>query len=174
MSAVPYAAQSGGQRLPDYDDLRAGRALAADFTNQGWRDHLGYADVPVFTPTEGGRELWRIAQPYDFVFFEHWATDTTGHRRQLGEAVKLLERFDAFLGGLLDAATLEETLIVVSSDHGNVEDCSHGKHTENRVPTLLLGAQRRVYAERVRGLTDFVGVIEDFLLGPRLPSSLAG
>jgi len=142
LSAVPYAATVGGQQLLTYDELCAGRALAADFTNVSWRTHLDYPDVPVYTPTEAGHQLWAIAQPYDFVFFEHWMTDVLGHRRQLEKAVAVLQTFDQFLAGLLDVADLENTLIIVGSDHGNVEDCSHGKHTENPALTLLLGAER--------------------------------
>ncbi|MEZ4711534.1 MAG: alkaline phosphatase family protein [Caldilineaceae bacterium] len=163
LSAVPYAATVGGQTLLNHADLLAGRGLAADFTNQGWRDDLGYADAPVFTPSQAGREMWRIAQPHAFTFFEHWHTDLLGHRGQLEQAVTILERFDGFLSGLLEAADLAQTLIIVSSDHGNVEDCSHGKHTENPALTLLLGAERQKYAEQVRGIDDFAGVIGDFL-----------
>ena len=163
LSAVPYAATVGGQTLLNHADLVAGRGLAADFTNQGWREELGYDDVPVYTPAAAGRELWRIAQPHHFTFFEHWHTDLLGHRGQLAQAVAILERFDGFLGGLLAAADLTQTLIIVSSDHGNVEDCSHRKHTENPALTLLLGAERQTYAERVHGIDDFAGVIEDFL-----------
>lgn len=169
LSAVPYAATVGGQALADHADLRTGRALAADFTNRGWVDMLGYDDVPVFSPEEGGREFWRIAQPYDFTFFEHWMTDLLGHRRQLEQAVEMLRIFDGFLDGLLQAADLEHTLIIVSSDHGNVEDCSHGKHTHNPAFTLLLGDRRRDYANRVTALTDFAPVIQDYLAGPNRP-----
>ncbi len=163
LSAVPYAATVGGQRLADLADLRAKRALAADFTNRGWRDVLGIEDVPIFTPQAAGAELWRMAQPYDFLFFEHWMTDLMGHRRQLAAAVEMLGVFDGFLGGLLDAADLEQTLIIVTSDHGNVEDCSHGKHTENPALTLLLGARRQAYASQVSALTDFAPIINNFL-----------
>ena len=163
LSAVPYAATAGGQQLLDYDDMLAGRALAADFTNLGWRRHLGYADVPVYTPLEAGRELWRIAQPYEFTFFEHWMTDLLGHRRQLAEAVQVLTTFDGFLAGLLEAADLSETLIIVCSDHGNVEDCSHGKHTENPALTLVLGAQRSEIAARIAALTDLAPAMLGFL-----------
>ncbi|GIV78233.1 alkaline phosphatase family protein [Litorilinea aerophila] len=163
LSAVPYAATVGGLSLQNHGDLVAGRALAADFTNQGWREHLGYTDVPVFTPGEAGRHLWQIAQPYHFVFFEHWQTDLLGHRRHLEEAVADLALFDAFLGGLMEAADLAQTLIIVASDHGNVEDCSHRNHTRNPALTLLLGASRERYAAALQDLTDFVAVIEDFL-----------
>ncbi|MCB0047423.1 MAG: alkaline phosphatase family protein [Caldilineaceae bacterium] len=168
LSAVPYAATAGGQALPDADDLRAGRALAADFTAQGWVDQLGYTDVPVLSPAAAGRDLWRIAQPYDFVFFEHWMTDVLGHRGQLEAAVQDLAVFDGFLAGLLAAADLSRTLIIVTSDHGNVEDCSHGKHTENPALTVLLGAERKQFARQIRDLTDFVPVILDYLTGCNL------
>lgn len=165
LSAVPYAATVGGQRLLNHQDLEAGRALAADFTNQSWRERLGYADAPVFTPRGGGAALWQLAQPYDFVFFEHWMTDVLGHQQQIDEAVAVLQRFDGFLAGLMDAANLSETLIIVSSDHGNVEDCSHGKHTQNPALTLLVGAERHRYAAQIETIADFAGVIEAFLAG---------
>jgi len=164
LSAVPYAAIVGGQPLPNAADLYAGRALAADFTNAGWRDQLGYADVPVYTPEAGGELLWQIAQAHDFVFFEHWITDLLGHRGQLVEAIANFQRFDSFLGGLLAVADLENTLIIVSSDHGNVEDCTHGKHTQNSVLTLLLGAQHGTYGATIFALTDFVPLIREFLI----------
>lgn len=163
LSAVPYAARAGGQELLGYEDLAAGVALAADFTNQGWRDQLGYVQIPVVAPIDAGRRLWEIARPHSFVFFEHWLTDLLGHRGRLSEAVADLQVFDAFLAGLVEAADLERTLIIVGSDHGNVEDCSHGKHTENPALTLVLGANRRAYARRIGQLTDFVPVIEEFL-----------
>lgn len=163
LSAVPYAATVGGQTLLNHADLQAGRALAADFTNRAWREELGYADAPVFSPHAAGRELWRLAQPYDFVFFEHWMTDVLGHRGNLAGAISTLEIFDDFLAGLAAAADLDETLIIVGSDHGNVEDCSHGKHTNNPALALLLGAEHAHYAAQISALTDYVPVILDFL-----------
>ncbi len=163
LSAIPYAATVAGQTLLDHLDLCAGRALAADFTGAGWRDELGYRDTPVYTPEEAGQQLWQIAQPYDFVFFEHWPTDVLGHAGNLAGAVANFQRVDGFLAGLLQAADLRNTLIIVSSDHGNVEDCSHGKHTENPALTLLLGEPRRHYADRIQRLDDFVPVILAYL-----------
>lgn len=165
LSAVPYAAQVGGQDLLTVDDLRAGRALSATFTAEGWRTELGYTDVPLYTAVEAGAQLWRIAQPYRFVFFEHWLTDYLGHHRNHAAAVANFEIFDAFLTGLLEAADLDQTMIIVSSDHGNVEDCSDRKHTENPALTLLLGAGRDAYADRIHQLDDFAPVIVDFLRG---------
>ncbi len=163
LSAVPYAALTGGQDLLTADDMRAERALSANFTGEGWRSELGYTDIPVYTPEESGAQLWRIAQPYRFVFFEHWLTDYLGHHRNHPAAVDNFEIFDGFLGGLLAAADLDQTLIIVSSDHGNVEDCTHRKHSENPALTLLIGAGRERVAGRVRRLDDFAPSIVEFL-----------
>ncbi|MBX3000961.1 MAG: alkaline phosphatase family protein [Caldilineaceae bacterium] len=165
LSAVPYAAQVGGQNLLTVDDLRARRALSATFTTEGWRTELGYTDVPLTTAAENGAQLWRIAQDYRFVFFEHWLTDYLGHHRNHAAAVENFDQFDGFLAGLLAAADLDETMIIVGSDHGNVEDCSDRKHTDNPALTLLLGAGRDTYADRIHRLDDFAPVIVDFLRG---------
>ena len=173
LSAVPYAATRAGQELLTYDDLRAGRALSADFTGEGWRSELGYHEAPVYTPQDAGKALWRLSQPHNFVFFEVWMTDMLGHARNRDGAVTFLARFDGFLAGLLAAADLTQPLIIVTSDHGTVEDCRHGKHTTNPALTLLLGADRRRYAAQIVDLTDFVPVINAFLGVPapeELPS----
>ncbi len=107
--------------------------------------------------------LWRLAQPYRLVFHEHWQTDLLGHHRALGEAVADLELFDAFLGGLLAAADLEETLIVVASDHGNVEDCSHSRHTLNPALGLLIGVRAGVRMPAPATLADIAPAILAFL-----------
>jgi hypothetical protein len=163
LSAVPYAATSAGQMLLNAGDLRARRAIAADFTNRGWIEYLGYSDVPVFTPEEGGAFVWELAQPYDFLFFEHWRSDELGHHRDLAGAVANFAIFDRFLGGVIAAADLAETMIIVASDHGNMEDCSHSKHTENPALTLILGAERRAAAQRIHSLMDFAPLVLDFL-----------
>jgi hypothetical protein len=165
LSAIPYAAASAGQALCTADDLLHARAIAADFTNAGWRTQLGFAAAPLLTPAQGGALVWQLALPHQFLFFEHWYSDELGHRRDLAGAVANFMTFDGFLGGLLDAADLAQTLIVVASDHGNVEDCSHGKHTENPALTLLLGAKRSEAGARIADLSDFAGVVLDFLEG---------
>ncbi len=163
LSAVPYAVTVGGQALLTADDLRAGQALAADFTNAGWRSDLGYSDTPVYTPEAAGQLLWTIAQEYDFLFFEHWYTDVLGHNADLTGGVANFQIFDAFLAGLLKVADLAHTLIIIGSDHGNLEDCRHGKHTENPALTLLIGADHERYGAQIHRLTDFVPLIETFL-----------
>lgn len=165
LSAIPFAAQSAGLRLQTYAELAAGTALSADYTGRGWREQLGYAEAPVYDAHEAGALLWQLAQPYGFVLHEHWLTDLLGHRQALADAVDDLALFDEFLGGVLQAADLDQTLIVIASDHGNVEDCSHGRHTTNAALGILAGSRDGVDVSGIGTLADIAPAIASFLCG---------
>ncbi len=163
LSAIPYAAQTGGLQLRTWRDMVAEQALSANFTGHGWRTQLGYPNVPLYSPQEAGAHFWRLAQPAHFTFFEHWQTDFLGHYRDFRGAIENFERIDGFLEGLLDVMDWQETLLIVASDHGNVEDCSIRKHTENCALTVLVGARAAAFAKRVQRLDNFADIITDFL-----------
>lgn len=163
LSAVPLAATSAGLSLMGADDLRAGRAVSPDFTGAGWRDHLGYADIPVLSLPEAGRCIAALAAGYDFSFFEHWPTDQAGHRGTLSEAIAHLEAIDAVLGGLLAAWDESRGLLILTSDHGNLEEKGHSRHTRNPVPTLLFGRDHARHAAAIHDLTDIAGVVRGCL-----------
>lgn len=139
-SAIPLAVTSAGVALKTSQDLLSGRAIAADFTAQGWRTQLGLKDTPVLTTREAGERLANLARGYDFSLFEYWLSDYAGHGQDMQAACSLLETFDQVLGGLLDAWDDRSGLILFTSDHGNLEDLSTRKHTTNPVPALLIGA----------------------------------
>jgi hypothetical protein len=160
-SAVPLAVTAAGISLYTTDDLRAGRALSADFTGEGWRTQLQVADAPVYSPRQAGHRLAELAAARPFTFFEHWPTDFAGHRGTLAEARAVLERFDAVLGGLLEAWDDEAGLVVITSDHGNLEDLSHSHHTLNLVPAFVIGAAREAFAHGLSDLTHFAPAILD-------------
>lgn len=169
LSAVPLAAAGAGLPLMTADDLRAGRAVSPDFTAQGWRDHLGYDDVPLLTPAEAGAQIAAIAAANRFSFFEHWPTDETGHRGTLDEAVAHLELIDRAIGGLVDAWDAERGLLIITSDHGNLEEKDHRQHTRNPVPTILLGRDHAHHAMQIESLVDIAGVVRSHLALPRPP-----
>ncbi len=155
-SAIPQAAVSAGLALKTTDDLRAGRALSADFTGRAWHERLGLSDTPLLTPRSAGERMAALATGYDFTFFEYWLSDYAGHGQDMAEACALLESVDTMLGGLTDAWDDDAGLIVLTSDHGNMEDLSTRGHTVNPVPALLIGAQeqRRRMASSLRSLPD--------------------
>lgn len=158
-SAIPLAVTAAGLPLLNADDLRAGRALSADFTGEGWPE----TGAPVYSLAEAGRRLAELATGYHFAFYEHWLTDYMGHRGSLDEGRAVIERIDGVLGGLLAAWNDAAGLIVITSDHGNLEDLSHKHHTHNPVPTLIIGDARREFGEGLVDLSGFVGAIERYL-----------
>jgi 2,3-bisphosphoglycerate-independent phosphoglycerate mutase len=164
-SAIPLAVTSAGILLKTELDLKAGQALSADFTGQGWREQLGIADIPLFTPYEAGQRMAELAHTVDFSFFEFWASDYAGHHQDFSAAHTLLNTIDQVMGGLLKTWDDSEGLILVTSDHGNLEDLSTRRHTTNPVPLLLIGAPplRQSFTQGVNDLTGVTPAILDFL-----------
>ncbi len=133
------------------DSLKRDESISADITRARWPD-LGYPDLPIITPMEAGRHLWRIALQHSFTLFEYWLTDYAGHARDMTTAVETLERFDGLLGGLLEGFDANEYTLILTSDHGNIEDLSTKSHTRNPVPCLVAGRKHRELSAKLRNL----------------------
>ena len=161
-SSIPLAVVSAGLKLRTADELRSGLALSADFTGQGWHDHLGIKNIRVFTARQAGSKLAELAQAYDFTMFEYWLTDYAGHNQEMEPACALLQNFDGVMSGLLETWDTEHDLILITSDHGNLEDLSTRRHTTNPVPALLIGPQtaRRIF---IQDLKDLTGIMPSIL-----------
>jgi hypothetical protein len=166
-AAPPLAAISAGALTRDVPQLVAGDAVASSITNDRWRQRT--AEVPSVTAEQAGRNLAAIAAGAELTLYAHYDTDHEGHRGGMDGSVAALERVDAFLGGLA-AALAPGTLLVISSDHGNVEDVREG-HTLNPVPVIALGPGREVLARRIRTITDVAPAILGLLDIPTEPDA---
>ncbi len=162
-SAVPLAVTNAGWPLFTQDDLLNGRAVSPDFTNEGWRDFLGFPDIEVITPHEAGRRIAAIAEGYNLSFFEHWPSDRSGHRGLLSDAVKHLETIDEVIGGMLAGWADDRGLLIITSDHGNIEEKNHRQHTRNPVPTILVGRDHARLASQITDLSDIAGIVRSVL-----------
>jgi len=165
-SSIPLAVTNAGLPLFKQEALYAGRALSADFTGDGWRLMLGFVDSPVLDPHQAGRKLATLAKEYDFSLFEYWASDYAGHKQEMETAIGLMETFDSVLGGLIEAWD-EDGLILVTSDHGNMEDVSTRKHTDADVPALVIGDKtaRDEFTRDLKDLTDIAPAIWKTVMG---------
>jgi 2,3-bisphosphoglycerate-independent phosphoglycerate mutase len=137
---IALTVNSAGYHLKNRSDLFAGDAISADFTAEGWRTHLGFHDTPVLSPSQAGDRLRTLALQTDLAIFEYWLTDVAGHHQDMQSASSLLEMLDTVLGSLTSAWDDENGLIILTSDHGNLEDLSTRRHTRNDVPLLLIGS----------------------------------
>ena len=145
------------------DDLQTGRALSPDFTGEGWSSQPDFPPAPTYSASEAGKKLAQRSRNYTLSWFDYWLSDYAGHRGTKDQAISILETLDSVLGGLLMEWDEAEDLIILTSDHGNLEDLSARGHTFNPVPALLIGPSvlRNRFAEGLTDLTSFYrGVLE--------------
>ena len=145
------------------EDINQGRALFMDITNDTLQ-RLGY-NVDLISPETGAERLLQISTNYDFTLFEYFISDLAGHTRDRKESSRVISVLDRFIGTLAELNDHEKQLIIISSDHGNLEDLTTGAHTCNPVPGLLIGpADLRGYlAPSLGNLTDLLPVFRKAL-----------
>ncbi len=169
---MALSAQQAGLKLKTWSDPKEGRGISADFSGEGWRTHLGITDAPVLSYAQAGKRLGRLSQQADLAVFEYWLTDVAGHHQDAKESARVLQALDTVLGSLAATWNDHQGLIVVTSDHGNLEDVRTRHHTRNNVPLLLIGSQgaRREFLDGIYricrskpDLTDITPAIVKFI-----------
>lgn len=142
VSASTRALLAGGFPWLTMEDLRAGRAVSHDLTNQFLRD-MG-EEAPLRTPAASAKILADLSRQADFTLFEFFLTDMAGHSRNLEDAKTVVERLDILVDTVLAHTDLQQTVVVLTSDHGNFEDFSIKTHTKNLVPTCFWGLPEEI------------------------------
>lgn len=56
---------------------------------------------------------------------------------------------------------MHDAIILLTSDHGNLEDLSVAGHTQNLAPALIIGDYRRLPYDRLKGIED----VAPFIIG---------
>ena len=167
-SRWPTAARltrEAGLRLRTGADIEAGTGLAADLTAEGWRRHLGI-DTPAISPETAGARLHALARAHRVTLFEYYHTDEAGHSQDAAEAASTLARVGAFVGAILDRLDAGRDLLVVTSDHGNLDDLSVRTHTRAPVPLIALGRGAGAFAA-CASLVDVTPAIVQAATEPR-------
>lgn len=110
--------------------------------------------LKVVTSEEGGKRLADIARDHNLTLFECYSPDFAGHAQDFEQAVIIIQKIDLFLENLIKNLPGDVTLII-SSDHGNVEDLSRKTHTLNPVPLLVYGENAAAFAT----VNDIMGIV---------------
>jgi 2,3-bisphosphoglycerate-independent phosphoglycerate mutase len=156
-TAGTWSALQAGVRLRGVDDLEAGSAVSWDITQELARTRPGCGALPVIEPAEAGLRLLCLAHRYDLVAWETYLPDLAGHQR----IPYTPERALALVDGLLDAVVGglgSDDALVVTSDHGNVEDATTRVHTRNPVPLLAWGRAAQ-FCGAARSIADVMDVV---------------
>ncbi len=163
-SSYQLAVHEAGISILNQDDLLRGDALPVDWTGEHWPRNQGRNMVPFRSPADAGAQLVRLARRHTLSLFAHWPSDVIGHRGTLDEAISLLEQFDGVMTAVLDAWDDDEGMIIICSDHGNMEHVGDRRHTLNDVPTVVIGKGRERFDESFRSLADIAPRILEALI----------
>jgi 2,3-bisphosphoglycerate-independent phosphoglycerate mutase len=161
VSATTVAVEAAGMYFRDLDDLQAGRAVFQDYTNEMLIER-GLA-LSRRTPEQAAEILARISSEHRFTLYEYFITDKTGHAQDMEAARLVLANLARFVRHLLSRLDLTRTTVLLTSDHGNIEDLSSRNHTLNLVPTLIWGEHKETVAARIRNLADITPAIVEVL-----------
>lgn len=115
----------------------------------------GY-NVELISPKKAAQNLYRLSKKNDFTLFEHFMTDIAGHKAEMEGAVSIIETVDSFLSELTSLMNFEEDVLIITSDHGNIEDCSVQTHTMNKVPVIILGKKADAINMKINSLVDII------------------
>jgi hypothetical protein len=146
-SATTLAALAAERPLRDLADLAAGRAVAWDVTRSTFHEHA--PGTTVIAAETAGRHLAALAAEHDLTLWETFMTDLAGHGRRGWTAAEALARLDGLWAGLLAALPADLT-VLLTSDHGNLEEAAHTSHTRNPVPLLAVGPDAGAFADLSR------------------------
>jgi len=157
VSATTAAVEAAGLNFRTIDDVKAGAAVFMEYTNR-FLIEKG-EDVPERTEEEAATILASIVAQNRFTLYEYFITDKVGHAQDMEHAKIILTSLAKFIRELLLRLDLERTTVILTSDHGNIEDLTIRNHTLHQVPTIIWGAHREQIATRIQTLADITPAI---------------
>ncbi|MDD8018415.1 MAG: hypothetical protein PHP42_08580 [Bacteroidota bacterium] len=152
---------STGKELNTHLHIKEGRAISADISGTRWKE-LGHPEIDAMNPIDAGKSFYTLGKNTDLIFFEYFVPDFAGHKRDMPMAVETLERMDGFLQGILQNFDYQNDVVLMISDHGNVEDLSVKTHTRNPVPLIVIGKDHRYFSSHIKRLTDVTPTVISF------------
>lgn len=149
-----------GVEIRSTDRLLLAEAVAADLTGESWPEpEIRLAPID---EREAATRLISLARCHSFTLFEYYLTDKAGHARDPVMAERILESLEKLFDGVLREINPTTDLLLITSDHGNLEDLSTKTHTRNAVPLVAFGVRAKTFAN-VRALTGVLPAIMDAL-----------
>ncbi len=116
---------------------------------------------------------------YDFIVVNYANPDMVGHSGIIPASIKACEAIDVQLGMLRDAILKQDGIMIISADHGNIEDMideagnPNTAHTTNPVPFILIGNDVKNISLKNGRLCDIAPTILD-LMNIKQPSQMTG
>ena len=151
-SVTTVMALTTPETIRTVDDLQNGQAVMQDLTRETIQDR--WPDIAVIPPQRAAEHLASIARKFDFTLFEFFQSDVAGHSMDYARACAALRTYDRFLASIIRFTEAMGVTLVMTSDHGNIENISERGHTLNPVPFVAFGPKEEFLRERVSSLVD--------------------
>ena len=145
----------------DEKDVQAEKTVFQEFSNR-WLIEKGL-QLPEFSPEKAAEILFQASRKQDFLLYEYFQTDLYAHRHNFDDQVELIKNLNRLVKKLVSLMDTQEDTLLITSDHGNLEDCSTKTHTLNPVPLLVWGNQNLQLRDDIDNLTDVTPAILKFL-----------
>ncbi len=117
---------------------------------------------------------------YDLIVVNYANADMVGHSGNLEASIKAVETLDACLSQLCELVDKTQGVLLVTADHGNVEQIydpetkqPHTAHTLNPVPLVIYGLQKSKISLQDGQLCDVASTILD-IMGLTQPAEMTG
>ena len=136
-SCTTLMTRSAGVKLNSIQEIENEEAITAEIVQNAWRERLEI-NIPKITATDAAKRLLNVLPNYDLVLYEYYLTDKAGHNKSHNDAERVMKPLDEFLMHILKNKRSDDVL-VITSDHGNLEDLSVRSHTRNAVPLMVYG-----------------------------------
>lgn len=159
-SCCTLMTKSAGLKLNSVEEVLDEQAITAEIIQDYWRKHLSL-DIPPITINQAAERVAKVSSTYDVTLMEYYLTDKAGHDQDVNSAFEAIKRLDLFLHHYLEVKPADQTL-VLTSDHGNLEDLSVKTHTMNPVPLMVYGPNAG-YFSQVESILDITPAIMDSL-----------
>lgn len=146
-------------KLPFFtlEDVIQKRSIYQDFTNFDLIERG--IEMPVYTPEEAAEIVVEATNQYDFILYEYFKSDKVGHKQDMSLAVDEIHKLGRFVSHFLQLIDLSEITVILTSDHGNIEDLSTKSHSLNPAMTFTWGKHKKQIAEKLKSITDITPAI---------------
>ena len=150
-----HAARQAGVPLRTWDDVRRGEALTSTMTHELEAqlnfEALHLEPLALRTPPQAADVLASLAEQHDFTFYKYQMPDLVSHTGRVDLARGIFDVIEAFLEALLERINAAETIVIVTSDHGHLEQVGFSRgHPKSKVPTWYFGPDAQAQVRRMR------------------------
>lgn len=133
------------------------------------KKHVRYSDTSYFfpasnhealTPEMQGKtirdliSLWMNNKGSKAMLVNFANADMIGHEQNFLKGIKTLDYIDSTLQKIVEMARKRNIAVLITADHGNIEDFSHGGHTNNPVPFIAVLPKSEKFIESNKLVLD--------------------